>query len=84
MNEILSAWAEWIKPSAGLATVQWSLLLALAAVSGHLVNRHLGLPKVIGYALTGTAAGLTGFTGALAATGDWPVFAGAGGVGGAV
>ena len=68
MNEILSAWAEWIKPSAGLATVQWSLLLALAAVSGHLVNRHLGLPKVIGYALTGTAAGLTGFTGAV-----WPL-----------
>ena len=68
MNEILSIWAEWIKPSAGLATVQWSLLLALAAVSGHLVNRHLGLPKVIGYALTGTAAGLTGFTGAV-----WPL-----------
>ena len=68
MNEILSAWAEWIKPSAGLATVQWSLLLALAAVSGHLVNRHLGLPKVIGYALLGSAAGLAGFTGAL-----WPL-----------
>ena len=68
MNEILSIWAEWIKPSAGLATVQWSLLLALAAVSGHLVNRYLGLPKVIGYALIGTLAGLTGFTGAL-----WPL-----------
>ena len=68
MNEILSIWAEWIKPSAGLVTVQWSLLLALAAVSGHLVNRHLGLPKVIGYAVIGTLAGLTGFTGAL-----WPL-----------
>ncbi|MFM9899488.1 MAG: sodium:proton exchanger, partial [Polaromonas sp.] len=68
MNEILAAWSEWIKPSAGLATVQWSLLLALAAVAGHLVNRLLGLPKVIGYSLIGTAAGLAGFTGAV-----WPL-----------
>ena len=68
MNEILAAWSEWIKPSAGLATVQWSLLLALAAVAGHLVNRMLGLPKVIGYSLIGTVAGLTGFTEAV-----WPL-----------
>ena len=48
MQELLSIWAEWIKPSAGLATVQWSVLLALAAVAGHLVQRLAGLPKVIG------------------------------------
>ncbi len=68
MNEILAIWAEWIKPSAGLPTVQWSLLLALAAASGHLVNRYTGLPKVIGYSVIGAFAGLAGFTGAV-----WPL-----------
>lgn len=68
MNEILAIWAEWIKPSAGLPTVQWSILLALAAASGHLVNRYTGLPKVIGYSALGTIAGLAGFTGAA-----WPL-----------
>jgi Kef-type K+ transport system membrane component KefB len=68
MNEILTIWAEWIKPSAGLPTVQWSILLALAAASGHLVNRYTGLPKVIGYSVIGAFAGLAGFTGAV-----WPL-----------
>ena len=68
MNELLSIWAEWIKPSAGLPTVQWSLLLALAAASGHLVHRYTGLPKVIGYSVIGAFAGLAGFTGAV-----WPL-----------
>ena len=68
MNEILALWAEWIKPSAGLPTVQWSILLALAAASGHLVNRYTGLPKVIGYSVIGAFAGLAGFTGAV-----WPL-----------
>jgi hypothetical protein len=68
MNEILAIWAEWIKPSAGLPTVQWSVLLALAAASGHLLNRYTGLPKVAGYSLVGGFAGLAGFTGAV-----WPL-----------
>jgi Kef-type K+ transport system membrane component KefB len=68
MNEIMSIWAEWIKPSAGLPTVQWSILLALAAAAGHLVNRYSGLPKVIGYSVVGAFAGLAGFTGAI-----WPL-----------
>jgi Kef-type K+ transport system membrane component KefB len=68
MNELLVVWAEWIRPSAGLPTVQWSLLLALAAASGHLVHRYTGLPKVIGYSLIGAVAGLMGFTGAV-----WPL-----------
>ena len=68
MNEILAIWAEWIKPSAGLPTVQWSILLALAAASGQLVNRYTGLPKVIGYSVIGAFAGLAGFTGAV-----WPL-----------
>ena len=68
MNEIMAIWAEWIKPSAGLPTVQWSILLALAAAAGHLVNRYTGLPKLIGYSAVGTFAGLAGFTGAA-----WPL-----------
>ena len=68
MNEILAIWAEWIKPSAGLPTVQWSILLALAAAAGHLVNRYTGLPKVVGYSAVGAFAGLAGFTGAV-----WPL-----------
>ncbi|MDD2714200.1 MAG: sodium:proton exchanger, partial [Simplicispira sp.] len=68
MNEILSFWAQWLRPSAGLPTVQWSLLLAAATVAGYLCQRHIGLPKVVGYSLVGTVAGLAGFSGAL-----WPL-----------
>ena len=68
MNELSVVWAEWIKPSAGLPTVQWSILLALAAAAGHLVQRYTGLPKLIGYSVVGAFAGLAGFTGAI-----WPL-----------
>ncbi|HWP10316.1 MAG TPA: cation:proton antiporter [Ramlibacter sp.] len=68
MNEIMAIWAEWLKPSAGLPTVQWSLLLAAAAAAGHLLQRYTGLPKVVGYSLTGALAGLAGFSGAA-----WPL-----------
>ena len=68
MNEIMAIWADWLKPSAGLPTVQWSLLLAAAAAVGHLVQRHTGLPKVVGYSITGALAGLAGFSG-----GAWPL-----------
>ena len=68
MNEILSFWAQWLRPSAGLPTVQWSLLLAVAAMTGYLLQRHIGLPKVVGYSLVGAVAGLAGFSGAV-----WPL-----------
>ena len=68
IQDFLSIWSEWIKPSAGLATVQWSVLLALAAAAGHLVQRYTGLPKVIGYSMIGAVAGFAGFTGAA-----WPL-----------
>ena len=67
-QDLLNIWAEWIKPSAGLATVQWSVLLALAAAAGHLVQRFTDLPKVIGYSVIGAVAGFAGFTGAV-----WPL-----------
>ena len=68
MNEIMTFWAQWLRPSAGLPTVQWALLLAVATMAGYLCQRHIGLPKVVGYSLVGTAAGLAGFSGAL-----WPL-----------
>ncbi|HEY0200772.1 MAG TPA: cation:proton antiporter, partial [Burkholderiaceae bacterium] len=61
MHELSGFWAEWLRPSAGLPTVQWALLLAAAAVAGHLLQRYSGLPKVVGYSLVGTLAGLAGF-----------------------
>lgn len=68
IQDFLNIWAEWIKPSAGLATLQWSVLLGLAAAAGHLVQRYAGLPKVIGYSVVGALAGFAGFTGAV-----WPL-----------
>src|SRR6218665_123714 len=69
MNEILlTFWAQWLRPSAGLPTVHWSLLLAMAALVGYLIQRHTGLPKVVGYSVVGTLAGLAGFGGAV-----WPL-----------
>ena len=68
MNEVMAIWAEWIKPSAGLPTVQWSILLAVAALTGHLVQRYAGIPKVVGYSMVGAFAGLAGFSGAA-----WPL-----------
>ena len=56
MNEIMAFWAEWLRPSAGLPTVQWSILLAIAAAAGHLVQRYAGLPKVVAYSWYGLMA----------------------------
>lgn len=68
MIDLMLNWSEWIKPSAGLPTVQWSLLLALAAAAGHLLQRYLGLPKVLGYSAVGALAGFSGYT-----TTHWPL-----------
>ena len=68
LNEILAIWGDWLRPSAGLPTVQWSILLAVAAAVGHLLHRHTGLPKVVGYSMVGALAGLGGFSGAA-----WPL-----------
>ncbi|MDE2607381.1 MAG: cation:proton antiporter [Burkholderiales bacterium] len=68
MDQVMAVWADLLRPSAGLPTVQWSLLLALAAAVGHLLERYSGLPKVVGYSLVGTLAGLAGFSGAA-----WPL-----------
>lgn len=68
MIDITAIWGQWLKPSAGLPTVQWSLLLALAAAAGHLIQSRMSLPKVVGYAAVGICAGLAGFSGV-----EWPL-----------
>jgi len=68
ISDFLDFWSQWLRPSAGLPTVAWSLLLAAAAAAGHLVQRHAGLPKVVGYTIVGALAGFAGFEGA-----TWPL-----------
>jgi len=68
MDDFTAIWGHWLKPSAGLPTVQWSLLLAIAAAAGHLVQRHMAMPKVVGYSIVGALAGLAGFPGVA-----WPL-----------
>lgn len=68
MNQWMDLWAQWLQRPAGLPALQWALLLAVAAMAGYLVQRRIGLPKVVGYTLVGTAAGLMGFRGAA-----WPL-----------
>lgn len=51
-------WASGLDFSPGLLTFEWTLLLALAALAGHWLQRVTGLPKVVGYAVVGTLAGL--------------------------
>ncbi len=41
-----------------LVLFEWALLLAVAALAGHALQRLTGLPKVIGYAVVGALAGL--------------------------
>lgn len=68
MFDLMLDGSEWIKPSAGLPIVQWSLLLALAAAAGHLLQRYWNLPKVLGYTAVGALAGFSGYTAAA-----WPL-----------
>lgn len=68
MDVFTGFWAQWLRPSAGLVTLQWSLLLALATIGGSLCQRYLGLPKVVGYAAIGAVIGFAGFSGA-----PWPL-----------
>jgi Kef-type K+ transport system membrane component KefB len=68
MHDLIALWPDWIRPSAGLPVVQWAILLALASAAGHLLQRRLGLPKVLGYASVGALAGFSGF-----ATAHWPL-----------
>ncbi|MDO5693126.1 MAG: cation:proton antiporter [Pseudomonadota bacterium] len=61
-------WANPLHWAAGPQALEWALLLALAALAGHLVQRATRLPKIIGYAVVGALTGWLGFAGAA-----WPL-----------
>ncbi len=48
--------------------LEWALLLAVAALAGHWVQRYTQLPKIIGYAVVGALTGWIGIAGAA-----WPL-----------
>ncbi len=58
----------WLQSTPGLTALEWTLLLALAALVGHMVQRRTGLPKLIGYAVVGVLTGWLGFAHAA-----WPL-----------
>src|SRR3954469_21256638 len=64
----MAIWADWLRAAARPPAVKWAILLAVAAAAGHLLQRHTGLPKVVGYSMIGALAGLGGFSG-----GAWPL-----------
>lgn len=64
----MPSWAARLEVTPGPQALEWVLLLTLAALAGHLVQRHTGMPKIIGYAVVGVLAGWLGFTDA-----GWPL-----------
>jgi len=69
MTELWAAsWGAATSDAPGLIAFEWALLLGLAALAGHLVQRHTGLPKVVGYAALGALAGFAGL-----ASAAWPL-----------
>ena len=64
----MPSWATRFEATPGPQALEWTLLLALAALAGHFVQRTTGLPKIIGYAVVGVLAGWLGFTDA-----GWPL-----------
>ena len=63
-----AGWAGKLSEMAPPLALEWALLLALAALAGHLVQRTTQLPKIIGYAGVGAVAGWLGLAGAA-----WPL-----------
>ncbi len=64
----IAAWSQTLPSAPGPLTLEWTLILAVAALAGHLVQRYTGLPKLIGYAVVGALTGTLGFAGAA-----WPL-----------
>ncbi len=54
----------WLNLHAG-PLMSWCVLVAAAAIAGHMVYRLSGFPRMLGYTVVGLVAGWLGF-------GDWP------------
>ena len=68
IDPLIAPWSEALQAGPGPLTLEWALVLAVAALTGHLVQHFTGLPKLIGYAVVGALAGTVGFAGAA-----WPL-----------
>ena len=68
LDRSIASWTQALQSTPGPLTLEWALLLAVAALAGHLVQRYTGLPKVIGYAVVGALTGWLGF-----ASAAWPL-----------
>ena len=67
-EQLTSGWvAAWSNTPGPLALV-WALLLAVATLAGHWVQRYTQLPKIIGYAVVGAIVGWVGIAGTA-----WPL-----------
>ena len=67
-EHITSGWAAAWSHTPGPQALEWALLLAVAALAGHWVQRYTHLPKIIGYAVVGAIAGWAGLAGSA-----WPL-----------
>jgi len=63
-----AGWLAGLSALSGPLALDWAVLLALAALAGHLVHRFAGLPKIVGYVAVGALAGWLGLAGAV-----WPL-----------
>ena len=64
----IAPWADRLPLTSGSLALEWALVLALATLAGHLVQRYTQLPKIIGYAVVGALTGWLGFAAAA-----WPL-----------
>jgi len=68
LDRPIASWSQALQSTPGPLTLEWAVILAVAALAGHLVQRFTGLPKLIGYAVVGALTGVAGFAGAA-----WPL-----------
>lgn len=67
-DNLPAAWAAGWSTTPGSQAIEWALLLAIATLAGHWVQRTTQLPKIIGYAAVGALTGWLGYANAA-----WPL-----------
>ena len=67
-EQLTSGWVAAWSNTPGPQALEWALLLAVATLAGHWVQRYTQLPKIIGYAIVGAIVGWVGVAGAA-----WPL-----------
>ena len=67
-DQLTSGWVAAWSNTPGPQALEWALLLAVATLAGHWVQRYTQLPKIIGYAIVGAITGWAGIAGAA-----WPL-----------